>query len=435
MSYDTRDDLCAPEIPCRVCGDVIPAGDEGGEVVISLRAEVERLRGAVKKASTRVAADCRSASRAERATSTCLHHEGYCERWDTLGILHAALAGTAPQVGADGPILVTRAWGRQAESREARLRAQGFEPVSPEYQDPFVRPLAATEAGPGEALDDLTLSTLGSLAISGGRGADRDKAAARVLREARRARDAESTERARADRAERDARMYREAWVREMGGVVPPKVGGLIDSLVAATKALRERADRAEVERDEALSGEQEQTQRAESAEKGCEIAYQREPTQAEGDAHEGGPPSERDGECFVPMGGWTGRRCRACARWTWGGPTICARCAALAACREREGRAMTDRPNADRRFLLAVQARADAEREAELRSLNPPGLRRTKGKGLGKGKVAARVLNREKAEEIRRRAAAGEPPGDLAKAFEVSRYTIGDILRNHTWR
>lgn len=67
---------------------------------------------------------------------------------------------------------------------------------------------------------------------------------------------------------------------------------------------------------------------RAESAELGCEIAYRREPTQAEGDAHEHGAPAHRTGECFVPMGGWTGRRCRVCRLWTWGGPTACARCA-----------------------------------------------------------------------------------------------------------
>lgn len=61
---------------------------------------------------------------------------------------------------------------------------------------------------------------------------------------------------------------------------------------------------------------------RAESAELGCEIAYRREPTQAEGDAHADGAD-----ECFVAMGGWTGRRCRACGRWVWGGPTACDRC------------------------------------------------------------------------------------------------------------
>lgn len=74
--------------------------------------------------------------------------------------------------------------------------------------------------------------------------------------------------------------------------------------------------------------------QRAESAELGCEIAYRREPTQEEGDAHEhvlryGHGQETRSGECFVPMGGWTGRRCRVCARWVWGGPTACLLCVA----------------------------------------------------------------------------------------------------------
>lgn len=72
----------------------------------------------------------------------------------------------------------------------------------------------------------------------------------------------------------------------------------------------------------DALSGEADAVSRAESAELGCEIAYRREPTQAEGDAHADGAD-----ECFVTMGGWTGRRCRACGRWVWGGPTACNRC------------------------------------------------------------------------------------------------------------
>ena len=89
------------------------------------------------------------------------------------------------------------------------------------------------------------------------------------------------------------------------------------------------RADLARVtaERDAALSGESEAVRRAESAELGCMIAYRREPTSAEGDAHEAGPPGMDDAECFVPMGGWTGRRCRACGCWVWGGPTACERC------------------------------------------------------------------------------------------------------------
>ena len=75
-----------------------------------------------------------------------------------------------------------------------------------------------------------------------------------------------------------------------------------------------------------ALSGEADAVRRAESAEMGCEIAYRREPTQAEGDAAEASDAA-RNGECFVAMGGWTGRRCRACDRWVWGGPTACEGC------------------------------------------------------------------------------------------------------------
>lgn len=70
---------------------------------------------------------------------------------------------------------------------------------------------------------------------------------------------------------------------------------------------------------------------RAESAELGCEIAYRREPTQAEGDAHEyrhdqsmGAPEPIR--ECHVPMGNHHGHRC-SCGRWVWGGSTVCQRC------------------------------------------------------------------------------------------------------------
>jgi hypothetical protein len=90
---------------------------------------------------------------------------------------------------------------------------------------------------------------------------------------------------------------------------------------------------------------------RAESAELGCDIAYRREPTQEEGDAHEDKQhqsmgPELATGECFVAMGGWTGRRCRHCNRWVWGGPTACVVCVEkaardelgiqLAACQER---------------------------------------------------------------------------------------------------
>ena len=63
----------------------------------------------------------------------------------------------------------------------------------------------------------------------------------------------------------------------------------------------------------------------------GCEIAYRREPTQAEGDAHEcrhdqSMGASYGAGECFVPMGGHHGWRCK-CGVWVWGGPTVCRRC------------------------------------------------------------------------------------------------------------
>lgn len=61
---------------------------------------------------------------------------------------------------------------------------------------------------------------------------------------------------------------------------------------------------------------------RAESAEMGCEIAYRREPTEAEAEAFADGAD-----ETFVPMGGWTARRCRVCSRWVFGGPTACVRC------------------------------------------------------------------------------------------------------------
>ena len=70
---------------------------------------------------------------------------------------------------------------------------------------------------------------------------------------------------------------------------------------------------------------------RAEAAELGCEIAYRREPTQAEGDAHEyrhdqSMGASEAIRECHVPMGNHHGHRC-SCGRWVWGGPTVCQRC------------------------------------------------------------------------------------------------------------
>lgn len=94
---------------------------------------------------------------------------------------------------------------------------------------------------------------------------------------------------------------------------------------VVELAALRRMADECEGEL-RARVGELEQ--RAESAELGCAIAYLREPTQAEGDAHEAGEPAHSKGECYVAMGGWTGRRCRVCRRWVWGGPTACVGCA-----------------------------------------------------------------------------------------------------------
>lgn len=63
----------------------------------------------------------------------------------------------------------------------------------------------------------------------------------------------------------------------------------------------------------------------------GCEIAYQREPTQEEGDAFEhrhdqSMGASHGSGECFVPMGSHHGWKCK-CGTWVWGGPTVCQRC------------------------------------------------------------------------------------------------------------
>ena len=83
--------------------------------------------------------------------------------------------------------------------------------------------------------------------------------------------------------------------------------------------------------RDSALSGESEAIARAESAELGCEIAYRREPTTAEGDAfefehHQSMGPVEKSGETHVPMGNWHGHRC-TCGKWVWGGGTVCQGC------------------------------------------------------------------------------------------------------------
>lgn len=88
----------------------------------------------------------------------------------------------------------------------------------------------------------------------------------------------------------------------------------------------REHAQRTEEQLNAALSGEADAVRRAESAELGCEIAYRREPTQAEGDAHCLDRSSTAIQECHVPMGNHHGHRC-SCGRWVWGGPTICQRC------------------------------------------------------------------------------------------------------------
>lgn len=63
-------------------------------------------------------------------------------------------------------------------------------------------------------------------------------------------------------------------------------------------------------------------------------ITCEREPSKREGDAYEDKHevsmgPVYPTGECFVARGGWTGRRCRRCTRWVWGGPTACERCVA----------------------------------------------------------------------------------------------------------
>lgn len=75
----------------------------------------------------------------------------------------------------------------------------------------------------------------------------------------------------------------------------------------------------------------------------GCEIAYKREPTQAEGDACERSEPAHEKGECFIATGGWTGRRCRVCSRWTWGGPTACASCVEIETLRTELGKQDND--------------------------------------------------------------------------------------------
>ena len=100
-------------------------------------------------------------------------------------------------------------------------------------------------------------------------------------------------------------------------------------------------------------------------------VTCEREPTKREGDAlerkHNGGegriyPASE----CFVANGGWTGRRCRRCTRWVWGGPTACERCVA-----EEE------RDEARAEVATAYRRGAEVMREiaADLFQGNKPGL------------------------------------------------------------
>jgi len=102
-------------------------------------------------------------------------------------------------------------------------------------------------------------------------------------------------------------------------------------------QALADRIERAEADADkreaelererDSLAKERDAAiARAESAELGCEIAYRREPTQAEGDAH--ACPLVGDiPECHVPMGDHHGHRC-ACSRWLWDGSAVCPWCA-----------------------------------------------------------------------------------------------------------
>lgn len=114
--------------------------------------------------------------------------------------------------------------------------------------------------------------------------------------------------------------------------------------------------------------------ERAESAELGCEIAYRREPTQAEGDAHElpRGEGSIR--ECYVPMGNHHGHRC-LCGIWVWGGPTVCRRCVDAEAVKiamewkaeaDRLWREEADRVGAVKLLLEANGCDCDCNHDAE---------------------------------------------------------------------
>jgi hypothetical protein len=94
---------------------------------------------------------------------------------------------------------------------------------------------------------------------------------------------------------------------------------------------------------------------RAGSAEMGCEIAYRREPTEAEAEAFAGGAD-----ETSIPMGGWTARRCRVCSRWVFGGPTACVRCVEREEVEELKARIaelkvlVEDGPAAERSAIVA---------------------------------------------------------------------------------
>jgi hypothetical protein len=117
----------------------------------------------------------------------------------------------------------------------------------------------------------------------------------------------------------------------------------------------------------DALSGEADAVRRAESAELGCEIAYRREPTQAEGDAYEyrhdqSMGASECIRECHVPMGNHHGHRC-PCGRWVWGGPTVCQRCVDAEAVKI----ALEWKAEADR---LRLRADTDTKTKAEWEKL-----------------------------------------------------------------
>ena len=104
---------------------------------------------------------------------------------------------------------------------------------------------------------------------------------------------------------------------------------------------------------------------RAEAAELGCEIAYRREPTQAEGDAHayraHKGDVIE---EAHVPMGNHHGHRCR-CRLWVWGGPTVCVTCVAAdaVACVQAQRDIILDASAEGSWMARALDAEAERDR------------------------------------------------------------------------